>query len=365
MDADNRSFERAERSAFDARAEAQRLAFAPVVFQCVLALRREGVLERLVAAREVGVSIGELKEATGLNEYALTVLLETALSAEVVKAVDGRWVATQVGWFLERDPLSRVNMDFVADVCYRALEHIPAALREGRPAGLRELGPWTTVYEGLSSLPEPARASWFAFDHFYSDSAFPAALEILSGESIDHLVDVGANTGRFARAFLGRNPRARMTLVDLPQQLELARASLATVADAELPARAAYHPCDVLARDAALPSGADAFWMSQFLCCFSENEVESILSRARVGLNAGGSVYVLDTFWDRQKHDVAAYCLMNTSPYFTVVANGNSRMYKATDMIAMAARAGLALDKAWDDLGWSHTLLRFSPASDR
>lgn len=359
MDLGNKTFERENKSAFDARFDAQRIAFAPVVFQCVLTLRREGVLSRIVDARDKGVDFESLRAGTGLSPCALTVLLETALSAEVLSVKDGLYVATKTGWFLEKDDLTRVNMDFVADVCYRALDHLPAALKEGRPAGLVELGNWPTVYEGLSTLPEPMRSSWFAFDHFYSDSAFPAALEILSSQKIGHLADVGANTGRFAQAFLRSNPEARITLVDLPQQLGLAREGLAQVHSGEFAARASFHPCNLLDANASMPSGVDAFWMSQFLCCFSEPQVESILNRANAGLAPSGAVYVLDTFWDRQKHDVASYCLINTSPYFAAVANGNSRMYKAVDLIALAGRAGLVLDKAWDDLGWSHTLLRF------
>ena len=62
--------------------------------------------------------------------------------------------------------MTRVNFDFTRDVCYQAAAHLDASLAEGRPAGLQTLGPWATLYEGLSALPEPARKSWLAFDHF-------------------------------------------------------------------------------------------------------------------------------------------------------------------------------------------------------
>ena len=52
-------------------------------------------------------------------------------------------------------------------------------MKEGRPAGLKWLGDWPTIYEGLSTLPKQVQDSWFGFDHFYSDSSFPAALEIV------------------------------------------------------------------------------------------------------------------------------------------------------------------------------------------
>jgi len=195
-------------TAADARFEAQRIAFAPVVFQVVQVLRREGLLRTLVAARD-WVRHNELIAASRLSDYAITVLLETAYAAGIVDRVeqahledrDVRWRATMVGRVIERDPLVGINMDFVGDVCYRSLAHLGEALRSGTPAGLAEFGPWKTFYEGMAGLPEPARASWFAYDHFYSDSAFPDALDALALCGATHIADVGANTGKFAVAF--------------------------------------------------------------------------------------------------------------------------------------------------------------------
>ena len=40
-------------------------------------------------------------------------------------------------------------------------------------------------------------------------------------------------------------------------------------------------PTNVLDPKASLPAGADVYWMSQFLDCFSEDEIRSILKRVR------------------------------------------------------------------------------------
>lgn len=353
-------------TAADARFEAQRIAFAPVIFQSVQVMRRAGLLRALVEARD-WVAQAELVKASGLSNYAVTVLLESACAAGVVdregragaSSAEERWRATMVGRVIERDPLVRVNMDFVADVCYRSLSHLEEALRCGQPSGLAELGPWKTFYEGMAAMPEPARTSWFNYDHFYSDSAFPEALDALAAFGPLHVADVGANTGRFAVALLRRYPQSRMTLCDLPQQLDLARSTLHAE---NLLDRVVFHPCDLLDPQSALPGGPaapDAYWMSQFLCCFSESQVVDILARAAQTLREDGSIFVLDTFWDAQRHDLAAYCLINTSPYFSTVANGNSRMYRLDVLTALAAQAGLVPRQTWHHLGQCHTLVQF------
>lgn len=351
-----------EMTGAEARFAAQRIAFGPIVFQVVRVMRNRGLLRELVSRRD-WVDQADLESVSGLSRYAVTVLLESALAAGIVEreATDDvgapRWRAAAVGRVIERDPLVGINMDFVADVCYRSIEHLDEALQAGRPAGLRELGPWPTFYQGMSQMPEPARNSWFNFDHHYSDGAFPHALEILAQRGIAHLADVGANTGRFATAFLTRFPAARVTLCDLPQQLAMARANLA---DQGLLERATLHACDMLDPASRLPEGdaaPDAFWMSQFVCCFAEEQVVAILRRAAQAVRAGGSLYVLDTFWDDQQHAAAAYCLINTSPYFTAVANGNSRMYRLDVFLSLATHAGLTARGTWHSVGLCHTLV--------
>jgi hypothetical protein len=68
----------------------------------------------------------------------------------------------------------------------------------------------------------------------------------------------------------------------------------------------------------------------------------------------------MDTFWDRQRYDIASYCLINTSPYFNNLASGNSKVYESTDYIRLAREAGLELVTARDGIGYCHSLLRFA-----
>jgi len=340
-----------------ARFDAQKIAFGPVVFQCVRIAWKSGLLARLDQAGTA--SVAQLAAGNTLSEYAISVLLETALSAGVVRREDDRYSLTRVGDNVLHDEMTQINMDFVHDVCYQGLFALDACLREEKPLGLKTLGDWPTVYEGLSTLPEPARASWFNFDHYYSDSAFAHALPHVFGRTPKRLMDIGANTGKWTLRCLRHDPGVHLTLLDLPIQLAQA---CATLDQAGLLARADLHPIDILDFAAPFPDGMDAVWMSQFLTCFSIEAIGHIFRRAAACLATGGSVWVLDTFWDRQRHDIASYCLINTSPYFTAIASGNSKMYESAAIVASAEAQGLRLAEAIDDLGISHSLLRFEKA---
>ena len=61
---------------------------------------------------------------------------------------------SKTGWFLLTDPATAVNLDFNHDVNYQGMFHLEEALTTGKPAGLKTLGDWSTIYEGLSQLPQ-------------------------------------------------------------------------------------------------------------------------------------------------------------------------------------------------------------------
>ena len=345
---------RRRRSLESVRLAAQRIALAPFTFQATKSLRDLGILKRLYD--EGPHTVEEMSAAVDVPVYGVTVLLEMGLSAELVRlGEDQRYDITPVGMMLCNDPMTSANFDFSADVCYRGMEHLTASVMERRPAGLVELSDKATVYEALATLPEPARTSWFKFDHYYSDAAFDPALDRVLQAKPAHVVDVGANTGRFARTLLGRDANVRMSLVDHPGQLAEAKKTLEAHGVAD---RATLHPMDLLDGAAPLPSGADVVWLSQLLDCFSEEEIVSILSRARAALNPGGRVAILELLWDRQASPAATFILHATSLYFTALANGTSRMYSARAFLPLVEAAGLKVVDEIDDLGGlGHTFL--------
>ena len=356
----NKKFSPERQSAFEARFEAQKIAYGPVVFQCVRYAWKRGMLQAIADAGDTGLSVEELAAGGQWTPYVLKVVLETCLSAGVVYLSEGRYVLDKAGFVVLTDPITQVNIDFNHDVCYQALFDLDKTLDAEKPLGLKVFGDWPTLYQGLSQLPEPARTSWLAFDHYYSDTSFPEIMPDVFATAPRRVMDIGANTGKFTLAALVANDAVKLHLVDLPGQLAVAEAKLV---EAGLRERAQLHPTDLLDYAKPLPPDMDLIWMSQFLSCFSEEAIASIFQRVAAALAPRGQVLVMDTFWDRQRYDIAAYCLINTSPYFNNLASGNSKVYESEDYIRLAKAAGLELVTARDGIGYCHSLLRFAKAA--
>lgn len=341
------------RAAVEARLEAQRIAFAPIAFQAARLLRDKGLLQVIRRAGSKGIRFDEIVEKVDVPQYGIRVLLEAGLGIGLVRCDDDRFRLTKTGFFILRDPITRVNMDFVNDCCYQALQYLEESIDEGKPAGLKVFGDWNTIYEGLTRLPERARRSWFAFDHFYSDSAFPAALSIVFADDPGRLLDIGGNTGRWAIRCAKFSPRVEITILDLP---DLTAQADANIAEAGVADRVRTLPIDLLDHSQPFPGGFDVLWMSQFLVCFSESDAISLVRRAADAMGKKSRLYILDTCWDRQQFEAASYSLVAISLYFTCLANGNSRMYKATDIERFVTEAGLEVVRRVDGIGISHNL---------
>jgi hypothetical protein len=353
-------FDKDSLSALEAITAAQHLAFAPLAFHAASVMRDRGVLAALAKAAPGGLCMADIARQAALPAYAVRVLLEAGLGMHLVwrEASNDLYHLGRAGRFLLEDEMTRVNFDFVRDVCYTAAAHLDASLLEGRPAGLQALGPWPNLYRGLSTLPEPARRSWLAFDHFHSDAAFPDAIARLARNPPRSLLDVGCNTGRWASVCLQHLPDCRIGLCDLPAQLEVARGSLLRDGPVE---RLSWHAVDLLDPTQALPAGFALVWMSQLLDCFSERQIVSILRKVHMAMPAGGRLWILELFWDRQRFEAAAFSLQQTSLYFACVANGNSQFYDSTVFLPLLAQAGFEVTALTDGVGDHHTLVECAP----
>jgi hypothetical protein len=345
-------------NAGEALNHAHALAFAPFAFQAAVALRDHGILTMLEKSGDAGTSPHEIVRETGLSENPVHVLLEAGLGIGLVYDSNGRFYITKAGHFFLNNDTVRTNTNFMRDVCAPGAAALPESLKEERPAGLRALGPWKTIFEGLSSMPEPARSSWYAFNNHHSDSAFRDALPVLFANSPKRILDIGGSTGRFALACLDRDDSVHVGVADIldPEHAEPG------VAAAVRTGRVTLHQMNVLDVAAALPEGYDTIWMSQFMPCFSEAQISKIMAKCYAVLPANGRIYLMETFWDRQRYQAAAAALQMTSVYFLNVATGISRMWSSERLIELVQATGFIVTTQKNSIGRGHTLMELRKA---
>ena len=211
---------------------------------------------------------------------------------------------------------------------------LTACARENN--GVWQLGAWIRdSMAGIGTLTyyDPATGQYGALGHGITD----------------------VDTAQLMPQCVSYDDAVEVTIMDLPQQLEMMRQQTK-----ELPGAMRIHGygANLLDPEVPFPTGFDAIWMSQFLDCFSEEEVTSILTRAARSMNRESRLYIMETFWNRQKFDTAAYCLTQISLYFTAMANGNSKMYHSDDMERCIKAAGLEVEKIDDHLGMGHSIVQ-------
>lgn len=348
-------FSRDKKSAFEAKEAAQWIAHGPVIFQVARVLRNSGILKAVEDNGTQGITNEAIAEKVKLSVYAVRVLLEAGLGLGLVLVNDKKYTLGKTGHFILNDPLTNINMNFVHDVNYKGFFHLDESIQTGKPVGLRHFGEWDTIYEGLSQLPPHVQKSWFEYDHFFSDNAFPLVLPMVYNEKSKKILDIGGNTGKWAIASAKFSPDVHITIMDLPGQLNVARKR---IEDLGLSERVSFLQVNILNENAKIPTGFDTIWMSQFLDCFSEAGIVSILKRCADALDENGQIIIMEPFWDRQKFEVGAFCLQQLSVYFTVMANGNSQMYSSETFINCVEQAGLEIFEQTDNIGLSQTLLK-------
>lgn len=343
-----------ELSAIDAKYEAQKIAFGPMYFQAVVALRDLGILE-FISSHRKGVTIEKIVDEMDVSEYGINLLIEAAEILGVLDVEANVVRISKVGFFLLKDEMTRVNVNFMNDVCYLGAKAMTDSIKNGKPEGLKVLGDWPTIYQGLSILPEPAKTSWFEFDHYYSDGAFPDALKIVFRTHPGTIFDIGGNTGKWSFACCDYDNDVKIKILDLPVQLNVARKN---AQERGLADRIDFHAIDLLDTAQKIPQGADVIWMSQFLDCFSKDQIISILKNAHQASSQDTRLYILEPFFDNQNYPAAHFSLVATSLYFTIMANGNSKMYRIEVMKELVREAGFEVIETYPLIGDSyHTIL--------
>lgn len=334
--------------------DAQKIAFAPMTFQAVRIAWKRGLLKALDKSK-TGLTPKELILFVKMSLYGVRVILESCLSVNVVSLKNDKYYITKTGKVFLYSEMTQINMNYNHDINYLGMFYLEDSIDKSSPEGLKKVfGDYSTIYPALTSLPEPAKTSWFEFDHYYSDIAFASILPHVFKDKPKAIMDIGGNTGKFSIISANYDENVSITIIDIPEQLAVARAE---ISKAGFKDRIDTIHIDMLDHSKELPKDHDVIWMSQFLDCFGDDDIIAILKRATAAITKNGKIFILETYWDNQQFDKAAFCIVNTSLYFTALANGTSRMYRLSDMLEFIDTADLEVVNTIENTGMGHTLL--------
>ena len=345
-------------SMVQALTEAQKIAFAPFAFQTVAAMLDFGILKFL---SEKSATKEDVMKHCRLSEYTVDTLFDASLCIGLVTLnEEGFYSLTKLADAFLYDEMTRVNFNFMKDVCYLGAAELKKSFEESRPAGLQKyfFDNAKTIYPMLTQMPPQMKKSWYEFDHHYSDDCFDEVLPIIFDASFKeekpkNIFDLGGNTGKFEKACLDFDSDCVVTMFDLAPNIKAAEKNFDTK-------RCKFYPIDVLSEE-KFPKISGAVFMSQFLDCFSKEQIVFILKKLCESIDSSTKVFILEPFIDKQKFEGAAYALSHISLYFTCMANGKSKMYKEKDMKELLEKAGLKLDYIHENIGkYDYTLLECS-----
>ena len=338
-----------DNSIIKALTDAQKLIFAPLAFQAVAALLDFGIMDLI---DKTPASENEIIEKLNLDEYTVKTLLQIGILNNLIQKSGEVYSLTRTGGVFLYDEMTKVNFNYVRDLCYLGAGELVKSFKTGKPEGLHKyIGNYPTIYPAITALPEKLKQHWYEFDHFYSDNCFDEVYEIIT-KKYNKIYDIGGNTGRFEKVCLGHNKNIDITMFDLKENIETIEK------DAGLQ-KCKFQAINVLDENPNYPEMNNcAVFMSQFLDCFSKKDIRKILADLKNTIDENSAIYILEPYTDRQKFEAAEYSLCHASLYFTCMANGVSKFYTFEEMKNIIESAGLYITNCINDIGsFNYTLL--------
>jgi hypothetical protein len=288
-------------------------------------------------SRHPGATQVDVQRLLGLSPYSTRVLMLACCATGLVlrDATTGGYrnsdLAEKV--LVSSSPLSMVPfIQFNHRVQRRCTAHLTQALKENRNVGLTEFpGEGSTLYERLAHYPDVERLFHDGMGAYTRLS--PTILDLPEFSSITHLLDVGGGDASNAIGLCGRLPSLRVTLIDRPSVVEIARQR---VTCAGLADRITCLPVDIF--EDAWPTGCTGVLMSHLVEIFSPDKIDRLYRQAFNVLPPSGQLVV----WTIMANDAEVGSLQaaKSSIYFLCAASGEGMAYPAKDHDEALRRAG-------------------------
>ena len=251
-----------------------------------------GLFDRLAKGP---LSSSKLRKDLGLENRPFIVLM-TALQAMklVQRDQENRFEANA----LSLEHLDSHGHFYVGDYLGLAADspevvELVERLRSNQPADINHQGAAFIYRAGVKSAMEQSKLA----RHFTLSLAgrarnvAPSLAEQLNLQNVKHLVDVAGGSGIYSLALLEKNPGLEITLVDLPEVLNIA----SELAEAH-PEKNRLHLVEGDMFEWTPPSQADAFLFSNIFHDWDIPECRKLMQRYAEALPSSGKLFVHDVF---------------------------------------------------------------------
>jgi 2-polyprenyl-3-methyl-5-hydroxy-6-metoxy-1,4-benzoquinol methylase len=267
----------------------------------------------------------ELAAKCGVQEALLVSLLDALVSIELLEKADGRYAIAAGAVALLSRSSSTCMVDalrYNADL-YRQWGKLAEVVRTGEPA----------VPQAKQLGMDEAMTRRFVYGMESKARAFvPAIAPMIELEGAQTLLDVGSGPGTLSRTLAERSGRLKVTLLDLPDVLKVAR-EICTRSPAA--PRLDFYPANY--RTDSLPGPFDAVVYAGALHQETPASAERLVQRLFETLRPGGHVYIVDLMLDDSRTAPTFSALFQITMMLIQPA---ARVFSRAEIVDVLERAG-------------------------
>jgi ubiquinone/menaquinone biosynthesis C-methylase UbiE len=282
-------------------------------------------------ADERAVTVDEIAAATSLTPGGADALLGVLCGLDLVRRTGERFSLACVA----REYLDRRSPFYVGGSLYGMLQTLlPPQLRKGQP--VRRYSRFTgTMADRIRYWRKPnqfGRQEQLASQHGRN---LPMAVIAARGghfDGIRHLADIGGGTGAFAIPLVLRDPRLRVTLVELPRALPHISPYLRRYG--------VHDRVTLLGFNVHRPpwplAGCDGVLLANFMHFCDDDECLTLLRESCRVLPVSGRLLIHEMLWNDQRDGPLVTALWNF--WMTTISSGRQRT--RSELAALLHRAG-------------------------
>ncbi len=251
---------------------------------------RSGLIDKLGQGPQ---NLAALAATATLDPRGVELLAGLLESAGVLTLRDGKLALTaEFAKVLPRRAALESKLAFLDLAARDVLDRLPEMLFDtGAYVGSGRVFELFRYDRAATTKPADLAATsrWLDYTTALTEHEGPLLAPLMPLAGTARLLDIGGNSGAFARALCAVNPQLRATVLDLPAVTELGRRYLRGRPEAS---RIDFVTAD--ARRDPLPAGYDAISFKSVLHDWPEPDIRQLVERARDALQSGGRLFVVE-----------------------------------------------------------------------